>query len=497
MLAAARTVVAFGLILQAAGFCKLLLIADYFGAGPLLDAYYLGLVIPTLLTGVSAGILQTAFVPTYVGTKARGDEASARMLASAMLSWTAVILGAVAALLAALRGVALPLLSLHIGPDTRDALRSAFVLLVWTAPLNALADAGALLLNAEGRFAVAAAAPLLNVFVGAIVLVVWHGGVVDALVWSLFAGLLVQVLVILVAIRTAGIRLRLQFTLPPTVPRMLRSVALPVLLSMLLGNLIPAFIQMMSVRAGTGAISAMGYASRLHNSLVQAVVLSISVVLLPHFARLIAEGRNTELRAILERVFVATLLFAAATGVLVAAAGPLLVQVLLERGHFTAADTHLVARVWLALTSGLLGATWGIFLARLFQAQQRVWLIFTLGCISVVANVGLAFALLPVYGVVGVALANSIAYTLIMWSCHRHADRTVGRLLGRNAYVFIARAALANVVAYALAVGWEDLLGSLRPLTVLVGQFLIVGAANLLVARTPPLSVAPIALLKR
>src|SRR5579862_3358855 len=46
MLAAARTVVGFGLILQAAGFGKLLVIANYFGAGPLLDAYYLGLVVP-------------------------------------------------------------------------------------------------------------------------------------------------------------------------------------------------------------------------------------------------------------------------------------------------------------------------------------------------------------------------------------------------------------------------------------------------------------------
>jgi len=335
------------------------------------------------------------------------------------------------------------------------------------------------------------------VFAGVMVLLAWHGGVVDALVWSLLAGLAVQALVVLVAIRGAGIRLRLQFTLPPALPRMLGSVALPVLGSMLLGNIIPAFIQMTSVRAGTGAISAIGYASRLHNSLVQAVVLSISVVLLPHFARLTAEGRNAELRATLERVFAATLLFAAATGVLVAVAGPLLVQVLLQRGHFTAADTQLVARVWLALISGLLGATWGIFIVRLFQAQQRVWLIFTLSCISVVANVAFAFALLPVYGVVGVALANSLAYTLIMWLCHRRANRTVGRLLGRNAYAFIARVTLANVVAYALAVGWGDLVGSVNPLAVLVGQFLIVGAANLLVARTPPLSVEPMALLKR
>lgn len=497
MLAAARTVVAFGIILQVAGFGKLLVIADYFGAGPLLDAYYLGLVIPAFLSGVSAGILQTALVPAYVRARARGDDAAARTLASVTLSWTAVALGAVAALLTALRSVALPLLSHDTSPDTRAALHSAFALLVWTAPLNAVADAGALLLNAEGRFAAAAGAPLLNVVVGVIVLVAWHGSVIDALVWSLLAGLAAQTLVVFIAVRGAGIRLRPKLMLPATVPRMLGTVALPVLLSMLLGNLIPAFVQLVSVRAGTGAISAMGYASRLHNSLVQAVVLSISVVLLPHFARLIAEGRNAELRTTLERVFAATLLFAVAALVLVAAGGPLLVQVLLERGHFSAADTQLVARVWLALTAGLFGATWGIFLARLFQAQQLVWVIFTLGCVSVLANVAFAFAFLPLWGVVGVALANSLAYTLIMWLLHRRTDRTLGRFLGVSAYGFVARTILANLAAYAAAVWWDDVLGSFSPLAVLTGQFLIVAAANLLVARTPPLSVPVTALLRR
>jgi putative peptidoglycan lipid II flippase len=452
-------------------------------------------VIPTFITGVSTGILQTALVPAYVSARARGDDATA--LASGTLIWTAVALAAAAALLTALRGLALPLLSQHASPQTRAALSSAFALLVWTAPLNAVADAGALLLNAEGRFAAAASAPLLNVLVGVIVLVAWHGSVIDALVWSLLAGLVAQTLMVFFAARGVGIPLRPQFTLPAPARRALGTVALPVLLSVVLGNLIPAFVQLVSARAGTGAISAMGYALRLHNSLVQAVVLSISMVLLPHFARFVAEGRNTELRATLERVFAAALLFALAALVLVTAGGGRLVKVLLERGHFTAADTQLVARVWLALTAGLLGATWGIFLARLFQAQQLVWVIVTLACVSVVANVVLAIALLPGYGVVGVALANSIAYTLIMWLYQRRTERTVGRFVGGSTHRFVARAIVANLAAYGAAIWWDDALRSFNPLTVLTGQFFIVAAANLLVARTPPLSIPISTLLRR
>ena len=125
------------------------------------------------------------------------------------------------------------------------------------------------------------------------------------------------------------------------------------LISNVLGNLVPAFVQMVSARAGTGAISAMGYASRLHNSLVQAVVMSVSVVLLPHFARLVAQQRHGELRDTLQRVFAATLLFSAAAVVLVATAGPLAIRLLLQRGNFSPADALSVSEVWLALTLGL------------------------------------------------------------------------------------------------------------------------------------------------
>ena len=200
-----------------------------------------------------------------------------------------------------------------------------------------------------------------------------------------------------------------------------------------------------------------------------------------------AQGRNAELRVTLERVFAATLLFSAAAVVLVATGGPAVIQLMLQRGSFTSADGQLVARVWLALTAGLLGATWGIFLARLFQALQLPWVIATLACISVVVNGALGFAFLCLWGVVGVALASTIAYTVIMWLFHVRSKRALGHILGASARGFIGRAILANFVAYCAALWWRGLFEGSSPLPMVVGQFFIVAVANFLVARTAPL----------
>jgi putative peptidoglycan lipid II flippase len=489
MLAAARTVVAFGILLQFAGFARMLLIADYFGAGALLDAYYLGLIIPTFLTAVSAGTVQTAFVPAYVAAKARSDESTARALANVTLTWVVVGLSAVSLVLIGLHGAVVTLLTRGGDPETYAALQATFVLLVCSGPLNALADAAALLLNGEGRFAAAACAPLANVLASVIVLVAFRAHGIDALAWSLIAGLLVQGLVVLIAVRVAGIRLRPQLTLAGAPARLLRGVALPMLFSVAIGNILPAFIQMFSARAGTGAISAMGYASRLHNSLVQAVVLSVSVVLLPHFARLVAEGKDAELRITLQRLFAATLLFAVAAIALVAAGGVPAIRLLLEHGRFTSANALLVASVWLALTLGLLATTWNVFLVRLLQAQQRVWTILGLSGALVLAGVVLGYLFLR-WGVVGVALANSVAYTLAVWLCHRRVGRILGRLLGPAAWRFALLAIATNLAAYAAAVGWGRLTADLGPVAVLSGQFLLVAAANLVLAAAPPLGIS-------
>jgi putative peptidoglycan lipid II flippase len=490
MLRAARTVVVFGIVLQGAGVAKLLVIASYFGTGPLLDAYYLGLVIPTFAVAVLTGILQTSFVPVYLRAKSRAEEKTAYKLANFALTWSALALAGVALLATLARGAALMLLASDTSMQTRAELQAAFLPLLWMAPLTSMADCGAMLLNAEGRFAAAASAPLLNILVGTLVLAGSRGLGIYALVWSLLAGLAAQLVVVLLALRAARIPLRPQLVFPFPIQQALTAVALPVLIISILGNLIPAFIQLIAARAGVGAVSAMGYASRLHNAVVQAIVISVSVVLLPHFARLTAEGRTAELRQSLERIFAATLLFFAAAVVLVAASGPRVLGILLQRGNFSAVDAQQVAGVWLALTTGLLGATWGIFLARLFQAQRQPWVIAKLGVVSVVLNGVLAFTFMPRWGVVGVAAASSLAYTIIMGLFHLRTDRALGRVLSSAALGFAARAVVGNTVAYGLVVWMGIVLAPYGALSVVLTQVLVVAVINVLLARGAPLGLA-------
>jgi len=225
--------------------------------------------------------------------------------------------------------------------------------------------------------------------------------------------------------------------------------------------------------------------------------MSVSVVLLPHFARLIAENRHAELRSTLERVLAATVVFFLAALGFVAASGHRTVAFLLERGAFGSEDTDLVALTWLGLTSGLMAATWGIFLQRYFQALQEPWVIARLLVVSMVGNVGFTLLLLPSFGVVGVALGTSFAYLIVTSGFHWIAGRRLGPLFSPGVRAFTLRAVLLNLAAYLLAVLWARVAGDTAAIVIIAGQGALIGAANLLAMHAAPLSISVRMLLRK
>lgn len=496
MFSAARTVVAFGLIFQVAGLGKLLIIARYYGAGPVLDAYYLGLVIPTFLAGLAAAFLQVNFVPTYVLAKSRKDDQAAERIRSDALTYTVLLLGIAAALIYAAEGPVVALLWPSIDPVIHAFLWVSFALLIWTTPITGFIDGAALLLNAENRFVAASAGPLASLITSAAFIILSPEKSLRVLVWSLFAGLAAQAAILVITLGRAGIRIIPRMTLQLGIGRSFLSIGLPVLLASVLANSIPAFIQVMAARSGPGAVSAYGYASRLERSVLQAIVMSVSIVLLPHFARLLAEGKRQELRENLNRVFAATTVFYFGVLAFVVIGGQETVDLLLQRGRFTAAEGRLVWEVWLALAAGLLGATWGIFLARLFQAKKRPWVITASGVVSVAVNVALSLLLMPRFGIAGIALANSLAYLAVTVLFHFLASKSLGNFINGATLRFVPLTIVVNAVAGFCAMFWREMLAGEPGIIVVAGQAMIIAGANLLLAMCPPLRLSPIKLFR-
>jgi hypothetical protein len=117
--------------------------------------------------------------------------------------------------------------------------------------------------------------------------------------------------------------------------------------------------------------------------------------------------------------------------------------------------------------------------------------------VFVAMNVVLAPVLLSIGGIVGVALANAIAYTVLMVFLQMLIGRELGPILNVATRAFALRAVAVNAGGYGVAALWSAALKDVPVVVILAGQALIILAANLLVVRAPPLSVPIATLWKR
>lgn len=406
-------VVLFGLLAQATGFVKLLLVARYFGVGAELDAYYLALTLPALLQGFLSGALQTSFVPVYVGLRHRGDTDGAAALAGAVGWRLMALLVGCSVLLSAASAPLMTGVAGGAGPAVAAAASAAFTVLAYTTLANGLIDYGSLLLNAHGRYVAAALGPVVNALLSTAILVLWPQWGLDNLVWGLMVGLIAQLAVTMVACRAERIALLARSRSAAEPLRKVYRLAAPILLGVFVSNVNMVMVQLMSAHAGEGAVSTIGYATRLHGVLVQVFVMGASVVLLPTFASAIAASDTSRVVQILRTTFRMSLLISAATALLVGTIGGDIVALLLQRGEFGAAAREAVARTWLVYTLALLPTCWGVFVAKYFQAAQKPWVITRLALLSFATTALVGAALLAPVGLLALPIASGLAYTAV------------------------------------------------------------------------------------
>jgi putative peptidoglycan lipid II flippase len=132
--------------------------------------------------------------------------------------------------------------------------------------------------------------------------------------------------------------------------------------------------------------------------------------MLPHLSVLVARAEWTQLRE-LERKLRWLLLSTTVplTLALVYFSAPL-VQLLFERGAFTAEETETVSQVQAAYLLQLPGHLLGILYVRLISALQANRLLMVGSAINLVVNIGLNLVFMRRYGVAGIALSTAAVY---------------------------------------------------------------------------------------
>ena len=165
----AGTIARAGLIVSSAflvsrilGYVRLVVIGDVFGSSAELDAFFAAFRLPDLIFQlVAAGALSSALVPIVTGLFTKGEEARAWRVVSTVINLMLIGLAILAVALFILAPVIVPIITPGFGPAQLDRTVELTRIMLLSPIFLALGAVATSVLNAGGRFAASAIAPIV------------------------------------------------------------------------------------------------------------------------------------------------------------------------------------------------------------------------------------------------------------------------------------------------------------------------------------------------
>lgn len=428
------------------GFIRDVMIAHVLGAGMISDAFFIAFKFPNLFRRLfGEGALNAAFVPLYSKRLESSGKAEARafggavasILASAMLVLGLIALGA------------MPWLMSVIAPGftddpekfalTVELARIAFPYLLFMTLSALLAG----MLNASGRFAMAAAAPiLLNVvLIGAMTGV--HLNMVELPGHALAHGVVIAGALQFAALAFACHKARILPHLPrprvtPDVKRVLVLMGPGVLgagvvqINVMIGDILASFL-------AEGSVSYLYYADRVNQLPLGVIGVAVGIALLPLLSRQLEAGETEAASDSMNRALEFSLLLTLPAAVAFAVMPGPIVSVLFQRGAFDMEAVSATAGALGAFAFGLPAFVLVKALTPGFFAREDTKTPVKIAAGVVILNLCIALALMGPLAHVGIALAGSLtawinvsALTVILYRRgHFEVDPVLRRRLPR------------------------------------------------------------------
>lgn len=406
------------------------LLANRYGAGVEIDAFAIAQAIPLFLVVTSAAAMTAAIVPRLVGLLEDGKEARAEELLVRMVVVTILVSAGLAAAVVLLKGPILAVLGSGFSPGTRADAESLLLIsapMIFIGGLLAVLSAG---LHAQHRFRSAAAAPAGNMVVvlGWLALSGGAGGVRGVAAISI-VGSLVELAVVVTALRRSVLRLRLRWLAIDDDVRRILAQALPLIGSSVVMASTPLVDQAIAAAQAPGSVARVAFGTKLVSFVVGSIAMALSTTMLPAFSRLAAQKNVAALRTMLRTWLVAIGIGGTCMAVLFALLSRPLVSLAFERGSFTAADAASVATIQAVAVFQLPFYLVGIIAVRLLSATGRNRSLLGITVVSAVVNVVADLVFVRIFGLPGIALATVCVYassSTLSWILVRKALRTLG-----------------------------------------------------------------------
>lgn len=412
---AAAQVALLTILVKVAAVVKELVIAWKFGTADTLDAFLIALVVPAFVINVVANSFNAALIPTYIQVREQQGTQAAQRLFSGATVWSIGLLVITTIVMVVTAPLYLPWIASGFSPQK---LGLTFHLLCAIAPvvlLSGIVAIWAAVLNAGERFAIAALSPIITPAITIVFLYTVESWGVFALVAGLICGTLLEMTLLGAALKRQSISLRPKWYGFNAHLRLVVNQYLPMIAGAFLICSAGIVDQSMAAMLSPGSVAALNYGNKLIASPISLMSTALSTAVIPYFSKMAACEDWSALRSTLGHymrlIFIITVPL---TAFLLIFSEPI-VQILLQRGSFTAKDTHLVAQIQSLFALQMPFYIANILVVRLITSMRMNHILMWVSGLNLLINITLNYVLMQWMGVRGIALSTSCVYVFSMF----------------------------------------------------------------------------------
>jgi putative peptidoglycan lipid II flippase len=459
------------LVSRITGFVRDVIMAAILGAGPIADAFFVAFRLPNHFRAIFAeGAFAAAFVPAYARTLEQDGLPVAKVfadqIAAALVVINLVLLGVALLYTPWVVSVLAPGL---VGDPERFDLAVALTRI--TFPYLALVSIETLLagvLNANNRFAAAAAAPiLLNLsLIATLLLAPFFSDAGHAAAWGVLIAGVAQALFVGIDAEVHGYGIRFRMPkLDERTRKFLKALGPAIIgaggvqLALFADTLIASFLP-------TGALSALYYADRINQLPIGVVGIAVGTVLLPEMSRRLAAGDEKGAASAQARGVQLALLLTIPCAVGALIIPDLIMRALFARGAFTAADAAAAGATLTAYAVGLLPFVLLRSFTAPFYARGDTLTPVKAALLAAAINIGLKVVLMGPLAQVGLALATSVGawinLALLAFFARRQGFAVSGAAIGRPVALLLAAGVVLGLAIFAGQYGLDRALADMR-----------------------------------
>ena len=481
VVASAKVTVAAALS-RVTGFLRDVVLAGYFGATGLLDAYFVAVSVPGTVQLTVGSLLKTSFVAVYSRLLARGQREKAGRLNALILVLALAVAALAAILITVFAGPLVRLVAPGLPPADANLATAILRVLSPLAILGLAESWAAGVLNSHGVFGVPAAVgiPRNLILAAAVTLTAGAYGV-----WGLVGGALASfalgTLWLLAVVRRLAPFSRPRLAAEKPELEAIASLAWPIIVANVARRLEYFVDQILASFLGAGSISAIAFGSKLAQTPVGLLGAAVATVLYPALARRAgAPGEsNSATPPAAGRAAPATgpvalfhltqqgwiggaLVLAPFTGLLIALRVPI-VDLIYGRGSFGWEAVTTTAWAMAFYAPAIIPWGWQPLTSRSFYALGDSRTPARVAVVAVAVNAISSIALAPLLGVGGIALGTTIGATFHAALLSVLLARKVGRAPEGRFWRSLGKIVVAAVVGAILTWGAVALLGMVLP----------------------------------